>query len=47
MVDGQLINEDESSPEGEAEKGAVEEEKEAEVAGEGGNDTVEYEFYFL
>jgi len=37
-VDGQLIDEVESSPEREAEKGAAEEEKEAEVVMEGGND---------
>jgi len=41
VVDGQLINEDESSPDGEAEKGTIEEEKETEVTVEGGNDTEE------
>jgi len=41
VVDGQLIDEAESSPEKEAEKGAVEEEKETEVVVEGGNDKAE------
>jgi len=39
VVDGQLINEDESNPDGEAEKEVVEEEKEMEDAVEGGNGT--------
>ena len=38
MVDGQLVNEAESSPEEEVEKEAAEEEKEAEITVEGGND---------
>jgi len=41
VVDGQLINEDESSQNGEADKAVVEEEKEMEVAMEGSNDTTE------
>ena len=38
VVDGQLVNEAESSPEEEIEKEATEEEKEAEITVEGGND---------
>ena len=38
VVDGQLVNEAESSPEEEVEKEAVEEEKEAEITVESGND---------
>jgi len=41
VVDGQLINEDESSPNGEAEKEAVEEEKGTKDVVEGDNDSVE------
>ena len=47
VIYGQLIDEGESSPEGEAEKGAAEEEKETEGVVEGGNDKAEYDFYFL
>ena len=46
VVDGQLINEDESSPDGEAEKGAVEEEKETEVAVEGATTRKNRNFIF-
>jgi len=38
VMDAQLIDEAESSPKGEVEKEAVQEEKEAEVAVEGGDD---------
>ena len=41
VVDGQLVNEAESSPEEEVEKEAAEEEKEAEITVEGGNDKAE------
>ena len=41
VVDGQLINEDDSSPDGEAEKEAVEEEKGMGDSVEGGNDSAE------
>ena len=39
VVDGKLINEDESNPDEEAEKETVKEEKEAEDAVEGGHDS--------
>jgi len=41
VVDGQLVNEAESSPEGEVEKEATEEEKEPAIAMEGGDDKAE------
>ena len=47
VVDGQIVNEAESSLEEEAEKETVEEEKEAAIAVEGGDDQAEYDFYFL
>ena len=47
VVDGQLVNEAESSPEEEVEKEAAEGEKDAEAAVEGDDNKATYELYLL